>query len=155
CILDKGTLVCGPDGQSDVQENVTTICRSEVQAFAICGACYPQSDDGACVTCAKQSCCQEFKDAISESTYLDWSDCRGPCNNDAACESACDTKYASVKTKLDAVTACAKNKCASACSATPPCISRNRARRREWPGARGCAGGARAPPAPRARRAAF
>src|SRR5258706_7623267 len=34
CIVNKGTLVCGPDGKADVQENVTTLCRSEVQSFA-------------------------------------------------------------------------------------------------------------------------
>ena len=116
CILNKGTLVCGPDGTSDVQENVSTICRAEVQAAALCSACVPQSSDNACLTCIKQSCCTELKDGIDEPAYLDWVDCRSPCAaTDTACKNACDTKYASIKSKVDAVTACGKNKCQSVC----------------------------------------
>jgi len=115
CALDKGTLACAPDGTSDIEENVTTICRSEVEAFAMCGACYPATGDSPCIECAKQSCCDEFKAAIADPSYLDWVDCRSPCGTDTACNGACDTKYATVKTKLDSVTACAKNKCASVC----------------------------------------
>jgi hypothetical protein len=114
CMLNKGTFACDGDGKAALQEKLTVLCKSEMQAVVVCGACYPGAEASSCELCKKQNCCSQYTEAYSDPAYIDWLNCPNGCET-LECQTACDNQYPSVKIKIDAIATCGQSACAAQC----------------------------------------
>jgi hypothetical protein len=107
---------CDADGEASIGEDaLLTTCGSQAMAYAGCTACVADSNDDACDTCSKQSCCSQLKAYMSDPNVLPLSKCMETCNGESGCIQACSNQYPSVMTHYTAYSNCESSACGSVC----------------------------------------
>lgn len=115
CLLGQ-PLSCDADGEASVDSSaISGACMTQAIDSARCSACVADSNDDACDSCQKQSCCTETKAIYDDPSFTAYYKCYTGCQ-DSTCQSNCIKQYPSIEQKGGAVSSCISSKCASACS---------------------------------------
>ena len=73
----------------------------------------PDSNDDACDTCSKSSCCAEFKALVGDARFFDYVDLLNACT-DSACAD-CQAQYPNVPQVIQNYIMCQRSNCAAPC----------------------------------------
>lgn len=111
CAASHGTVACDA-----MMKSALSGCDSESKTLGLCTLCEPATDDTACGTCNKGSCCPQFKAYASASDIDGFDACvsADTCTTQA-CVDACIAMYPAAGKAYNAAVACQAASCGEQC----------------------------------------
>lgn len=94
------------------------ILGAVVNAKDEANACAAASDDDACTSCMKGSCCEEAKSCNGDCLAI--FDCADTCGEDEACIDTCIAEHPAGMGPVQAIVTCVQTSCAAKCGDSEP-----------------------------------
>jgi hypothetical protein len=104
CIRSKARFACLSPGRVEMYG-----CWGDIGPYLVCAACLPATNDDACDTCTKTTCCEQRKAYYSHPDLGPFTDCVGDCGGQdagSACTQACGARFPELQATVRALTDC-------------------------------------------------
>jgi hypothetical protein len=103
CIRSKARFACLSPGRVEMYG-----CWGDIGPYLVCAACLPSNDD-ACDTCTKTTCCEQRKAYYGHPDLGPFTDCVGDCGGQdagSACTQACRARFPDLDVIVKALADC-------------------------------------------------
>ncbi len=113
CVVDPAKTIMCQSGAPSI-----TGCDAQLDAWNRCLVCAPATDDVACQTCSKGSCCDEIGDWILAAGSQEFYDCATACTSQT-CFDGCEAMYPAAAAANAALGTCQDTSCSEECICGP------------------------------------